>query len=276
MLTAASSNTLLKTLEEPPAHVVFVLATTDPQKVLPTLRSRTQHFEFTLLSHQQLAEPFLRPHPRPGGDRDRSPRPSTSSSGASAVPRATHSRCSTSRSRWAAGSSTRSRCRPRSVGRPSISGSPCWRPRPAKTSRACSSGCASTPVALGHDVRRVADDLLRTLRDDSLQANASGRVPYEGRARRLRTADRAGQGDGQPPRSCVRSRSWAMPSSTSGARRSPTPASSSRSRSCASPDARLAPGRRRSSSGSSNWNNDSRTARAPRPRLPIVVPAVSV
>jgi DNA polymerase-3 subunit gamma/tau len=54
MLSAAASNTLLKTLEEPPAHVVFVLATTDPQKVLPTLRSRTQHFEFTLLSHGQL------------------------------------------------------------------------------------------------------------------------------------------------------------------------------------------------------------------------------
>ena len=54
MLSAAASNTLLKTLEEPPAHVVFVLATTDPQKVLPTIRSRTQHFEFTLLSHDEL------------------------------------------------------------------------------------------------------------------------------------------------------------------------------------------------------------------------------
>src|SRR4051812_29580844 len=54
MLSAAASNTLLKTLEEPPAHVVFVLATTDPQKVLSTIRSRTQHFEFTLLSHGEL------------------------------------------------------------------------------------------------------------------------------------------------------------------------------------------------------------------------------
>ncbi|MGH9062220.1 MAG: DNA polymerase III subunit gamma/tau, partial [Acidimicrobiales bacterium] len=49
MLSTAASNTLLKTLEEPPAHVVFVLATTDPHKVLPTIRSRTQHFEFRLL-----------------------------------------------------------------------------------------------------------------------------------------------------------------------------------------------------------------------------------
>jgi DNA polymerase-3 subunit gamma/tau len=56
MLTPAASASLLKTLEEPPDHVVFVLATTDPQKVLPTIRSRTQHFEFHLLSAEQLAE----------------------------------------------------------------------------------------------------------------------------------------------------------------------------------------------------------------------------
>jgi DNA polymerase-3 subunit gamma/tau len=56
MLSAAASNALLKTLEEPPGHVVFVLATTDPQKVLPTIRSRTQHFEFRLLSGDVLAE----------------------------------------------------------------------------------------------------------------------------------------------------------------------------------------------------------------------------
>ncbi|MGH9075759.1 MAG: DNA polymerase III subunit gamma/tau, partial [Acidimicrobiales bacterium] len=55
MLSAAASNTLLKTLEEPPSHVVFVLATTDPHKVLPTIRSRTQHFEFRLLSSDVLA-----------------------------------------------------------------------------------------------------------------------------------------------------------------------------------------------------------------------------
>ena len=45
MLSTAASNALLKTLEEPPSHVVFILATTDPQKVLPTIRSRTQHIE---------------------------------------------------------------------------------------------------------------------------------------------------------------------------------------------------------------------------------------
>jgi len=55
MLSTAASNTLLKTLEEPPDRVVFVLATTDPQKVLPTLRSRTQHYEFHLLSEVELS-----------------------------------------------------------------------------------------------------------------------------------------------------------------------------------------------------------------------------
>jgi len=56
MLSTAASNALLKTLEEPPDHVTFVLATTDPQKVLPTIRSRTQHFEFSLLTAEQLEE----------------------------------------------------------------------------------------------------------------------------------------------------------------------------------------------------------------------------
>jgi DNA polymerase-3 subunit gamma/tau len=56
MLSAPASNALLKTLEEPPRHVVFVLATTDPQKVLPTIRSRAQHFEFRLLPTELLAD----------------------------------------------------------------------------------------------------------------------------------------------------------------------------------------------------------------------------
>ncbi|MGH9056689.1 MAG: DNA polymerase III subunit gamma/tau [Acidimicrobiales bacterium] len=56
MLSNAAANALLKTLEEPPGHVVFVLATTDPQKVPPTIRSRTQHLEFGLLSADTLAD----------------------------------------------------------------------------------------------------------------------------------------------------------------------------------------------------------------------------
>src|SRR5690606_31302813 len=55
-LTAAASAALLKTLEEPPGHVVFVLATTDPHKVLPTIRSRTQHFELHLIGAAEMEE----------------------------------------------------------------------------------------------------------------------------------------------------------------------------------------------------------------------------
>jgi DNA polymerase III subunit gamma/tau len=54
MLSNAAANALLKTLEEPPSHVVFVLATTDPQKVPPTIRSRTQHLEFRLIGAETL------------------------------------------------------------------------------------------------------------------------------------------------------------------------------------------------------------------------------
>ena len=56
MLTPGAENALLKTLEEPPDHVVFVLATTEPHKVVPTIRSRTQHFEFNLLPGDDLEE----------------------------------------------------------------------------------------------------------------------------------------------------------------------------------------------------------------------------
>lgn len=55
MLTSGAENALLKTLEEPPDHVVFVLATTEPQKVVPTIRSRTQHYEFELIPAADLA-----------------------------------------------------------------------------------------------------------------------------------------------------------------------------------------------------------------------------
>jgi len=54
-LTKAAAAALLKTLEEPPSHVVFVLATTDPHKVLPTIRSRTQHLEFRLIGGETLS-----------------------------------------------------------------------------------------------------------------------------------------------------------------------------------------------------------------------------
>ncbi|MGC1419802.1 MAG: DNA polymerase III subunit gamma/tau [Acidimicrobiales bacterium] len=54
-LSKAASAALLKTLEEPPQHVVFVLATTEPHKVMPTIRSRTQHLEFRLIGGDTLS-----------------------------------------------------------------------------------------------------------------------------------------------------------------------------------------------------------------------------
>lgn len=49
MVTTAGFNALLKIVEEPPAHLIFVFATTEPEKVLPTIRSRTHHYPFRLL-----------------------------------------------------------------------------------------------------------------------------------------------------------------------------------------------------------------------------------
>ncbi|MGI9860945.1 DNA polymerase III subunit gamma/tau [Moorella naiadis] len=55
MLTPEAFNALLKTLEEPPAHAVFILATTEPRKVLPTILSRCQRFDFHPLTVQAIA-----------------------------------------------------------------------------------------------------------------------------------------------------------------------------------------------------------------------------
>lgn len=54
MLTKEAFNALLKTLEEPPAHVIFILATTELEKVLDTIISRTQHFEFRKIGEEDI------------------------------------------------------------------------------------------------------------------------------------------------------------------------------------------------------------------------------
>lgn len=54
MLTTEAFNALLKTLEEPPAHVVFIFATTDPHRLPPTILSRVQRYDFTRFSNQDM------------------------------------------------------------------------------------------------------------------------------------------------------------------------------------------------------------------------------
>ena len=55
MLSPQASNAFLKTLEEPPTHIIFILATTDPQKLLPTVRSRCQRFDFRRIGPEDIA-----------------------------------------------------------------------------------------------------------------------------------------------------------------------------------------------------------------------------
>ena len=54
MLSTGAFNALLKTLEEPPEHVIFILATTEPHKILPTILSRCQRYDFTKLSDNDI------------------------------------------------------------------------------------------------------------------------------------------------------------------------------------------------------------------------------
>lgn len=56
MMTAGAFNALLKTLEEPPEHVIFILATTEPHKILPTILSRCQRYDFSKVSDHDIKE----------------------------------------------------------------------------------------------------------------------------------------------------------------------------------------------------------------------------
>lgn len=59
MLSSSAFNALLKTLEEPPAHVVFILATTDPQKIIPTVLSRCQRYNFSKISNLNMKKKMV-------------------------------------------------------------------------------------------------------------------------------------------------------------------------------------------------------------------------
>src|SRR4051812_4439130 len=176
-LTGDASSALLKTLEEPPAHVVFVLATTDPQKVLPTIRSRTQHLEFTLLSHDELVGHLTDILGREGVEVDKE----TLDLIARRAGGSARDALSLLDQALAVGNGNLDNADVHAA----LSGVP-FEQRVAVLDAAAAEDVAGALVGVhemmmaGHDSRRVADDLLRTLRDAFLCANASGRVPYDG------------------------------------------------------------------------------------------------
>jgi DNA polymerase-3 subunit gamma/tau len=177
MLSAAASNTLLKTLEEPPAHVVFVLATTDPQKVLPTIRSRTQHFEFTLLAREQLVAHLADILQREKVEADPDALDLVARRAAGSVRDALSA---LDQALAVGGGEIHTEQVQAAFG-----GAP-FDQRAALLEAAAAEDVAGVLVAVhemltgGHDPRRIADDLLRTMRDAFLLANAGRRVPYDG------------------------------------------------------------------------------------------------
>ncbi len=173
MLSTAASNALLKTLEEPPDHVVFVLATTNPEKVLPTIRSRTQHFELTLYTVDQLVAILTDVLAREGVEAD-----------ADAIARIARQGGGSARDAL----SLLDQALASSPGRldleqvTSAFGGSAFEQR-AGILEAVATEDLGTALALlstlldtGHEPRRVADDLLLTLRDAFVLTAAGDRV----------------------------------------------------------------------------------------------------
>ena len=231
MLSAAASNALLKTLEEPPDHVVFVLATTNPEKVLPTIRSRTQHFEFTLLTADEIAEDAT-PGDRGGGDRGELRRRSASiaRAGAGSV-RDALSLLDQALAHSSGPLDPGGRVRPVRRARP-------FDVRVAILEAIAAEDASTVLVTLGelldsgHEPRRIAEDLLRTIRDAFLLNAAGDRRASKRRPRSRRGCASVGEALGNAlarprPRDASGRRS-----STCAAPTPPTRGSSSRSRWC--------------------------------------------
>ena len=95
MVSAQGFNALLKLVEEPPEHVKFIFATTEPDKVIGTIRSRTHHYPFRLVPPKVMTD-FLTGDLRRGGGRRSRPACCRSWCAPAAGRSATRSRCSTS------------------------------------------------------------------------------------------------------------------------------------------------------------------------------------
>ena len=192
MLSGSAEAALLKTLEEAPEHVVFVLATTDPLKVAPTIRSRTQHFEFTLYTVDELAA-HLADVVREG--RASTPTPRRSRSSPARAPGSMRDSLSLLDQAIAHGAH-RPRAGRRAVrrnARSTVASRSCAR-SPTRTSPARWSALGEQLDA-GHEPRRLTEDLLATVRDTFLLTSARGRVRVDvarRRGRGARGARRAG------------------------------------------------------------------------------------
>ena len=177
MLTDAAANTLLKSLEEPPDHVVFVLATTNPEQVLPTIRSRTQHFEFSLLTTDALAAHLADVCAREGVEADPEALAIVARVGAGSA------RDSLSLLDQALAHSTG---RLEAEATAALFGGAPFELRLRILQAVADQEPALVLVELGalleagHAPRRVADDLLRSARDAFLLHAGAGRVPVDG------------------------------------------------------------------------------------------------
>ena len=184
---------LLKTLEEPPEHVVFVLATTDPQKVLPTIRSRTQHFEFHLLPDRRA-----RPSSSATSSRDAGLDVSPEAVDVRGAPGAGSARdmLSALDQVVAAGGVRRGGRAARRAGRGAVR---------RDTARALVA--VATAVHAGRDPRTLAEHLVARLRDVflSLDEPRPGPPPRPGRRASWPTRPAASA----PPPPCGPSRCWA-------------------------------------------------------------------
>jgi DNA polymerase-3 subunit gamma/tau len=177
MLTDAAANALLKSLEEPPDHVVFVLATTNPEQVLPTIRSRTQHFEFALLSTEALAAHLADVCAREGVEADPEALAIVARAGAGSA------RDSLSLLDQALAHATG---RLEADATAALFGGAPFELRLRILQAVADQETALVLIELGalletgHAPRRVADDLLRAARDAFLLHAGAGRVPVEG------------------------------------------------------------------------------------------------
>ena len=213
MLSKAAEAALLKTLEEPPPHVVFVLATTDPQKVSDTIRSRTQHLQFHLLPMRRAGRA------RPLGRRRRRARPVDEAALDAALAQGGGSARDTLSALELlaiAGGDVGDVIDARRVRR----GADRARPGPGAHRD------GATPSALGRDPRALTEDIVRHLRNgvpvaDGARARAAAGRP----GRRDR---RAGPAARRRRRSCGRSSGSARCSSSM--RHAPDPAHPARGR----------------------------------------------